>query len=1689
MKKQLAARPSCRNTSHYILRYGLIGLIVSAILYLAVQYPAGAKSRAGEHLSPNMPQASATPNPGRIVYVSRPGYTGLSMINTDSTNPVSLTDFTDNSVDQPSVSSQTGMVAFQASAINVTPPVDRGDWRIFVMNGDGSGIRQITFAPNPGEFAQYTADINPRISPDGTRVAFISKRKQGTPLHACNNRFIYGSITEQQEVFVVNTDGTNLQQVTQPDYIDTSVSDNDSWGVCAATNNYQVAWTPDNQLVILGIRRYSYSKGGPSGGQAMIPAIVTPAGTLYYPNVGQDTGNDSLLDSDPQKIPTAIIGGDLRFCTFDVSSDGTVLFAADIVDPFHANYENQNSIALWKPGTKSAHYILTQSLMGQVGYGGATDGQPHGGYIYNARFSPDGSHFLILGRSPLTSDFYDHLFIDGGGGMISNTGPVQGGWGIAWAAGPAIPKPDKLVLTPNPLLTFKNTQQAVQLTPSLLDAGGHVIVRTALFHGTDGAGFRCDNTPDQIPCSNYQLRDGNIDFTGKVTGADIEMQGNLCAVNGGLRSCVPYYNTSGEAFLSVAATKPVALTSGTGGAGVLTIKREGDTPSLNTLVVNFTLGGTAQRDVDYSLDFSGNTIVLPANQNSVDINVRPLRHQSEDKTVTLTLQPDPQVNYAIASFSSSMATVTIKDDGVSNNLSLSAITPGAGGDEGAVTATVYGTNIQTGATVKLSRSGQTDIAGTAASTAANGFSITATFDLTGRAQGQWDVVVTNPNNQTATLPAAFNIEASKGAQLWVDVVGRFTMRSGLTERFYIAYGNRGDVDAQPTMIRIYIPAGLYTQGLPTLPDGSVPAYFPEEDGSTVLEFYLKGIAAGSASYLPLNLTADPELAHKDVKIRAFAMSSPGLKEVTDVQPDPTASYTVELAENSDRHSKTTIHFTSASGSFDIVDEVTIGDDTQARPRALQVVEDGDTIQYIYTMSVPKPPSQTSQALNAHATRLMPQEVDKYGHLVVKEIISVPASVEITTSSSYGPKLYKLPSTIQTTEFKVHRRLFVKCLVKQGLLGNYNSETPPTEDTFDQWYQKVGIPSTVVLTTVRTIERSVYPFGSNVITLERKIDPGFEQWLSTKDFPDNRLGAMLFYEIFGKPVDPSFFALTNPNITPEMWELYQKGSSDPTTKLELLELLIRRCAGCSATNQGSQSHAGAKGRMMALIEAMTPQCGCSSGLCQFTTKEILLKILFSHDPNEKVGTEGSGERHYITGADPSSYSIFFENKADATAPAQRVVITDQLDTSKLDIKTLSLGAFSFGDTVVAVPPGLSDYTTDVDLRPAKNLIVRINAQLDKTTGLLTAQFTSLDPSTMQPTTDPLAGFLPPNVTSPEGEGSIIFSVQPKSGLATGDEIRNHARIVFDRNEPIDTAEWLNTIDRTKPQSQVAPLPATECGGVEVSWSGTDAGAGIESYSIYVSEDGGPYVIWQVDTTDTHATFTGQAGKSYSFYSVARDGAGNTEGAPASADAMTTITPASITVTAPPYKTFNTGASATSCGLLIDSAALGTASASGGCSTLTMSLSGIPAGNVFPIGTTTITYTAMDANGNTGTAEQQITVVDKTPPVISAVSVDKTVLWPADHKMVDVTLLYNVTDNCDESSGITRVLSVTSNEPINGTGDGDTAPDWEVLDANHVRLRAERAGNGQGRAYTITITAKDSKGNYSSRSVVVKVPKSK
>ncbi|MBA2703361.1 MAG: hypothetical protein H0U60_05875 [Blastocatellia bacterium] len=299
-------------------------------------------------------------------------------------------------------------------------------------------------------------------------------------------------------------------------------------------------------------------------------------------------------------------------------------------------------------------------------------------------------------------------------------------------------------------------------------------------------------------------------------------------------------------------------------------------------------------------------------------------------------------------------------------------------------------------------------------------------------------------------------------------------------------------------------------------------------------------------------------------------------------------------------------------------------------------------------------------------------------------------------------------------------------------------------------------------------------------------------------------------------------------------------------------------------------------------------------CAPAVIEFVVRIVTARDPNDKVGSQGSGIPQYVSGEEPFRYAIYFENQPSATAPAQAVVITDQLDVARYDLNTFQLGAISFGKSVIVTPPpGLTQWTTDVDLRPANNLVVRIIAGLNNTTGVVTWRFASLDVTTMQPTDDPLAGFLPPNKNAPEGDGAVVFTVKPKPGQPTGTEIRNKARIIFDTNAPIDTNEYLNTIDNSNPTSRVNALSATQPFVIfNVSWSGTDTGSGVGDYTVYVSENGGPYSIWLDHTPQTSADFIGKPQKTYSFFSVATDRAHNQETVKTTAEASTS-TPTNIT----------------------------------------------------------------------------------------------------------------------------------------------------------------------------------------------------
>ena len=144
--------------------------------------------------------------------------------------------------------------------------------------------------------------------------------------------------------------------------------------------------------------------------------------------------------------------------------------------------------------------------------------------------------------------------------------------------------------------------------------------------------------------------------------------------------------------------------------------------------------------------------------------------------------------------------------------------------------------------------------------------------------------------------------------------------------------------------------------------------------------------------------------------------------------------------------------------------------------------------------------------------------------------------------------------------------------------------------------------------------------------------------------------------------------------------------------------------------------------------------------------------------------------------------------------------------------------------------------------------------------------------------------------------------------------------------------------------------------------------------------------------------------------------------------------------------------------------------------------------FSLGEHYVNLTVTDEHGEYDTCEAKVTVNDTTPPNIDILSATPSVLWPPNHKMIPVTLTVSALDNCDPQPSC-QIIDVTSNEPENGLGDGDTAPDWEITGDLTLNLRAERSGKGSGRVYTITVMCTDAHGNSSKGTVNVTVPHDK
>ncbi|HOS83781.1 MAG TPA: T9SS type A sorting domain-containing protein, partial [Bacteroidales bacterium] len=274
----------------------------------------------------------------------------------------------------------------------------------------------------------------------------------------------------------------------------------------------------------------------------------------------------------------------------------------------------------------------------------------------------------------------------------------------------------------------------------------------------------------------------------------------------------------------------------------------------------------------------------------------------------------------------------------------------------------------------------------------------------------------------------------------------------------------------------------------------------------------------------------------------------------------------------------------------------------------------------------------------------------------------------------------------------------------------------------------------------------------------------------------------------------------------------------------------------------------------------------------------IRAVSSFDPNEMVGPKGFGDKNYVPRAIDYNYSIYFENKATATAPATEVIVIDTLDKTVFDLSSFNLKFVNFGDTTIAIPQGGYEFTTDVNLRPTLPSIVRISAHFDTVTGIAKWHYITLDTVTFDINEDPDAGFLHPNTIAPQGEGFVGFTIALRPEIGEQKAISNKATIFFDANPPIVTNTYTNYIDESIPQSGINTIVyLTEDNSpiIPLFWNASDAESGVLSYSLYVNKNNEGNQAILGSTNRTEYEFIAEPGNTYTFTCIATDSVGNKE----------------------------------------------------------------------------------------------------------------------------------------------------------------------------------------------------------------------
>ena len=291
----------------------------------------------------------------------------------------------------------------------------------------------------------------------------------------------------------------------------------------------------------------------------------------------------------------------------------------------------------------------------------------------------------------------------------------------------------------------------------------------------------------------------------------------------------------------------------------------------------------------------------------------------------------------------------------------------------------------------------------------------------------------------------------------------------------------------------------------------------------------------------------------------------------------------------------------------------------------------------------------------------------------------------------------------------------------------------------------------------------------------------------------------------------------------------------------------------------------------------PDFGTHGDCPQNQPRQNTINLSPPYDPNDIHGyVAESGSKYIGKDVKTINYMIEFENDSTfATSSAHKILLVDTLDVDVLDVTSVVPKSMKIGKHDCDFTKKASGYVATIDMRSEINAIAQISVNVtDK--GVMNCEIISLDPMTMEPTDDIMAGILPVNDASGRGQGMLTFMVNLKSGLKDGIEISNKADIIFDSNEPISTPYWINETDYVNPVSKIGGIENVSDTTINIYISGEDERSGIWRYTLYVQPgDGSDWFLAKENIEADTCEYKVYPDINYGFCVVATDKAGNIE----------------------------------------------------------------------------------------------------------------------------------------------------------------------------------------------------------------------